>query len=147
MKASALAFSALVLGLAGCATTAAPVASPATGSLTGRSWQLVELNGQPVPASARMPYITFSESDHRVSGNSGCNGFGGSYESEGLRIRFKEVMHTMMACMQGMDTETGFMNVLDTADNYSLSGDTLTLNKARMAPLARFTAVVAPPEQ
>jgi heat shock protein HslJ len=40
-----------------------------------------------------------------------------------------------------MEVETAFHDVLKMVDNYSLSGDRLTLNRARMAPLARFEAV------
>ncbi len=36
--------------------------------------------------------------------------------------------------------EKQFMEVLNTADNFSLNGNTMTLNKARMAPLAVFKA-------
>jgi heat shock protein HslJ len=45
-----------------------------------------------------------------------------------------------MAC-EHMEIENGLNKALVTADNYSLNGDNLSLNKARMAPLARFKAV------
>jgi len=40
-----------------------------------------------------------------------------------------------------MDIEKAFLDVLSAVDNYSLNGGHLTLNRARMAPLARFEAV------
>jgi len=40
-----------------------------------------------------------------------------------------------------METEREFLQVLETADSYFLKGDTLMLNRARMAPLARFENV------
>jgi len=43
-----------------------------------------------------------------------------------------------------MDVEQAFYEVLSNADNYSLTGDHLTLNRARMAPLARFKAAYLP---
>ncbi len=49
-------------------------------------------------------------------------------------------MSTKMAC-ENMDVEYGLSKALSAADNYSLQGDNLSLNKARMAPLARFKAV------
>lgn len=49
-------------------------------------------------------------------------------------------MSTMMACEE-MEVENGLNKVLVTVDNFSLGKDTLSLNKARMAPLARFAAV------
>lgn len=128
------------LMLAACANI--PPASSSGGSaLAGHDWRLVELNGQPVADSDRPAHIAFSEADHRISGSGGCNSFGGNYEEQpGNRIHFSQIIHTMMACVNGMDTENAFMDVLNRTDNYSLNGDTLTLNKARMAPLAVFKA-------
>ncbi|WP_374030704.1 META domain-containing protein [Bdellovibrio bacteriovorus] len=40
-----------------------------------------------------------------------------------------------------MPTEDNFAEVLQGVDNYTVDGDNLSLNKARMAPLARFKAV------
>ena len=46
---------------------------------------------------------------------------------------------TMMACPD-MAIEMDFMEAMRRADNYAVSTDELSLNKARMAPLARFSA-------
>ncbi|MNV96172.1 META domain protein [compost metagenome] len=56
------------------------------------------------------------------------------------RIKFSQGMSTMMAC-ENMEIEHGLNKALITADNYTISGDNLSLNKARMAPLARFKAI------
>jgi heat shock protein HslJ len=40
-----------------------------------------------------------------------------------------------------MDSESMFLKALQMADTYDVRGDTLILNKARMASLARFRAV------
>ena len=50
------------------------------------------------------------------------------------------MMTTMMSC-PGIDIEREFLDILAKCDNFSLSGDILHLNKARMAPLAKFQAV------
>lgn len=47
---------------------------------------------------------------------------------------------TRMACIKPT-VEEAFIKVLETADNYTVKNDTLQLNKARMAPLAKFVAV------
>lgn len=106
-------------------------------------WKLVELNGQPVPTLDREPYLILKDADGRVNGFGGCNGFSGGYtlDPATLRISFGQVVSTQMACAQGMEVEQAFHEVLRKADNYSLAGDHLTLNRARMAPLARFEAV------
>jgi len=49
-------------------------------------------------------------------------------------------MSTMMMCAN-MDVESKLYQVLEAADNYAVNGDKLVLNKARMAPLARFEVV------
>jgi len=48
---------------------------------------------------------------------------------------------TRKFCSTGMDVERAFGEVLEQADSYSVNADNLTLNRARMAPLARFEAV------
>lgn len=112
-------------------------------SVTGKYWKLVELNGQPVPSLKREPYLILRAEDGRMHGVGGCNSFTGSYELDETRqrISFDQIAATMMACASGMQIETAFHEVLRSVDNYSLHGDHLTLNRARMAPLARFEAV------
>lgn len=78
-----------------------------------------------------------------MNGFGGCNTFTGVYKLNEAtsRISFDQIASTMMACPSGMDIESAFHEVLRTVDNYSLNDDHLTLNRARMAPLARFEAV------
>ena len=110
--------------------------------ITGKSWVLYELNGNPVVADSIMPtihMIAFAAGENKFNGSTGCNKMGGHYElKEGNRIRFYNVITTKMACLNLMDLENRFLQVINIADNYNLNGHTLTLNKARMAPLARF---------
>ncbi|MFV0377035.1 MAG: META domain-containing protein [Mangrovibacterium sp.] len=113
-------------------------------SVTEKYWKLVELNGQPVSMGenqAKEAHFILKEADKRITGNSGCNQFSGTYElADGNRIQFSQLVSTKMACLD-MSLEQRFLKVLSTVDNYSLNGDSLTLNRARMAPLARFVAV------
>lgn len=114
-----------------------------TDGVTEKYWKLVELKGTPVPALEREPHLILKAADGRVNGFGGCNGFTGSYKIDetASRISFGQIASTMMACASGMQVEGAFHEVLRAADNYSLNGDRLTLNRARMAPLARFEAV------
>lgn len=111
--------------------------------ITDRRWKLVELAGKPVPdkVNSKEPYILLQKQDTRYSASGGCNGIGGNYEllANG-RIKFEQGISTMMAC-ENMEIEHGLSKALISADNYSLDGDNLSLNKARMATLARFKAV------
>ncbi len=111
--------------------------------VTERYWKLVELHGKPVPTLQREPFFILKAEGGTVTGFGGCNPLSGSYEINEAtsRIRFENMASTMMACTEGMDIEAAFHQVLRTADNFSLNGDHLTLNRARMAPLARFVAV------
>lgn len=110
--------------------------------VTGWRWTLVELRGQPVTGLERAPYLVLNATDKRVSGYGGCNNLTGGFvlDEATLRLRFEQVASTMRACLSGMDTEQALHEVLGMVDNYSLSGDQLSLNRARMAPLARFVA-------
>ncbi|WP_017257497.1 copper resistance protein NlpE N-terminal domain-containing protein [Pedobacter arcticus] len=113
-------------------------------AIVEKYWKLVELNGRPVTPPAegeREAHLMLKTLDNRITGNGGCNGFGGTYEIlPGNRIRFSQILSTMMACPNLKDEQELF-KVLETVDNYSYSNDTMTLNKARMAPLAKFVAV------
>lgn len=130
----------LVMMMGGCATSVAPGAAE---GITEKYWKLVELNGQPVPRMEREPSLTLRMDGARVTGFGGCNTFAGSYvlDAAASRIRFHQIAMTERACVTGGETERAFLEVLRNADNYSQQGDRLSLNRARMAPLARFEAV------
>jgi heat shock protein HslJ len=111
--------------------------------LVGTRWRLVELQGAPVaknPENKESSYLQLDK-EGRFSAFAGCNRMFGGYETKEaiLRISFKGVASTMMACPD-MKTEQILAEVLKIVDNYSLSGQRMTLNKARMAPLAVFEA-------
>jgi len=112
-------------------------------AVTGRYWQLVELNGKPLPKLDHTPWFILNEADGRISGVGACNNFSGSFKLDeaASRISFEKIATTQMMCISGMDVEEAFHDMLRTVDNYSLNGDRLSLNRARMAPLARFEAV------
>lgn len=107
-------------------------------------WKLVELYGDPVVVDStfrKEPHIIFKAQDNRMIGSGGCNNITGSYElGENGRIAIPQPIATRMAC-PNMEVENKFLQALQVADNYIVNGDTLVLNKARMAPLARFKVV------
>ena len=92
----------------------------------------------------REAFIILKDEDNRVNGNGGCNTLFGTYEIERTtnRIKFSQMASTMMACLN-MEIENELKRALEMADNYSLSADGkyLSLNRARMAPLAGFEVV------
>jgi len=112
--------------------------------LIGTHWVLIELNGKPISKDQGMntvPYIEFEE-DGIVAADDGCNRLYGPVEiSEGNRIHFGMLASSMRAC-PGQTLEAPFRKMLETADNFSIQGSFLSLNKAKMSPLARFEAQV-----
>ena len=117
--------------------------NPADARLENKKWVLAEIMGQSVDTAALQSeaFLQFDPESGRFFGNSSCNNFFGSYElMEGDRIRFGQAGSTMMACPD-MSIETQFLKILSQADNYNVNDTALSLNRARMAPLARFRAV------
>jgi len=103
-----------------------------------KKWMLMELKGQLLDTANlnQQPFLILRL--NRFSGNASCNNIFGTYElKEGNRISFGMVGSTMMACPD-MATETAFLEILKTVDNYSVADSTLSFTKARMAPLMRF---------
>ncbi len=119
------------------------VLTKATDIITDKYWKLVELRGQPVGQVEAEPHLILQADGKRVTGFSGCNSFTGEYTLDAAksRISFEKVAMTRRFCSSGMDVERQFSEVLTKTDNYSRTGDSLSLNRGRMAPLARFEAV------
>lgn len=122
-------------------TVAETAPAPPAVSITDRKWKLVELMGQPVADSinGKEPFILLKKADSTYAASGGCNGLGGKYllNEKLIRIQFTQGISTMMACPD-MSIEDGLKKMLESVDNYSVGDSTLSLNKARMAPLARF---------
>jgi putative lipoprotein len=103
-------------------------------SLLG-AWKLVSYGaaGSPTPVVADAEAgLTFNE-DGTVTGNSGCNGFGGDYTVEGDQVTFGQVASTLMACDDArMAQEDAVHKVLTETATYQIAGDTLTITNNDM---------------
>src|SRR6267142_2811231 len=77
---------------------------------TATYWKLTYLGDQPIPVVrwAHEPHVILHPDTRRASGAGGCNRFTGSYEVNGDRLAFGETAATMMACLEGMETEKEF---------------------------------------
>lgn len=136
-------FVAAIVLLASCAVRKDKATPDDSGiPLQGTYWKLVEINGTPVDTGLnREPFLQLDAEENRVSASGGCNGMGGTYELKANnRLSFSELIGTMMAC-PNMEVETQLSQALGRTDSYAIHGDTLSLFRARMAPLARFVAV------
>lgn len=105
-------------------------------------WRLREVGGQPfLPASGqREPHLVLASKEQRMHGFAGCNRMLGGYEQEADSLRFAHVATTMMACVNGMDTETAFTHALERTARYRIDGDLLTLIDAEGATTAILQA-------
>ena len=114
-------------------------------TITNKYWKLITLEGKEVIMAKnqeREAYFILKSEQKTITGFSGCNTFNGTYSLEnGWRIRFSKMASTLKACPDVEVNESEFLNVFELADNFSLSGDTLSLNVGRRAPLAVFKAV------
>lgn len=126
------------------ATNLTDTAMETTSNIIGGIWRLIELNGQAVEETinGKVPFIQLQEEESRYTASAGCNVLAGSYElkAEQLRIRFTQGISTMMAC-ENMELEAELSKVLEAVDNFTENEGILSLNKARMAPLARFKLI------
>jgi heat shock protein HslJ len=122
-----LALLAALLLAAGCAPQmpGAPQPPSVQPPLDGTEWALESLGGPDnlKPALANREVTLSLTSDAEVSGNAGCNSYGGSYECgvDGT-LRFTDLLHTEMYCIEPgvMDQEQEFLDALATAEQYEI---------------------------
>jgi heat shock protein HslJ len=114
----------VVLALTAC--------SPVKPDLSGE-WKLVSYGDSSSPTPA-LPDVdtTIKFEDGQMSGNVGCNGFGGTYELGGDQITFSGIMSTLMYCEESMMQEQGVLGVFSdsVALQIQLNGDTLIITSA-----------------
>lgn len=107
----------------------------ASGLNIAGKWQLIELQQQSV-ADDNKVFLQFDPAG-RVTGYTGCNNLTGNYKLQDAMLSFGPLATTRKACLE--DTlESQLLEQLAKVDNVSIAGEVLSLNQARMAPLARF---------
>ena len=99
--------------------------------LSGTQWVLVRLNDrEPVPGTE----VTLSFEETTAGGSTGCNSFGGDYETgPGGSLSFSELTQTLIACEEPegvMDQESEYLDLLRLAATYRISGDQLEIQNA-----------------
>ena len=101
-------------------------------SITGQ-WELVShgsVSSQTPAAPGVDTSIEFG-SDGALSGNVGCNGFGGDFKVEGDTIAFGSVMSTMMFCEGPVgEQEQATLAVFQGSATFVLDGNTLTITSS-----------------
>jgi heat shock protein HslJ len=105
-----------------------------------KKWKLIELNGKSIEGTADSHYLIFHSKDGQIEAKANCNVMLRDYTIKNeLQLKIGQGLTTLMACPDNLEQEFG--QVLSAVDNLSSDGKSLSLNKARMAPLARFELV------
>lgn len=119
---------------------AAPDVKPDV-SLTNTYWKLVELNGgEVVPGEDRVLHMIL-KSDEQVSGYSGCNQFMGSVTVTGDGLSIGPIAGTRRMCEGSMDQENAFLQSLENAHRFAITGEDLAVENANGEITMRFVAV------
>jgi putative lipoprotein len=137
MSASSLAGLAIaacvLLSIAGCApgdgpSSSGPPANLSLATLSGATWTLVSLGGQPLPQGMRSPTATFD--GVRLSGLGGCNRYTGQVQDKGLgAMTVGPMASTKMACPPpAMEVESRYFAVLARVTQYQVAGSRLILS-------------------
>ena len=127
--------------------TPASTSSTRTASVADTTWNLVDLAGQKAlpDVEGNVPDLRLDSSQHRASGNSGCNRFFGNYGLAGDSLRLGPLASTRRACIdQALNAqETAYLAALDQTHTWNIAGDTLTIVGAN-GPMAHFVIAVVP---
>ncbi len=107
-------------------------------SLEGE-WTLSTLNNQPLVAGSM---ITAKFENGEVSGNSGCNSYGGSFSASGEKLAISGVMMTEMACLDQpvMDQESAYLKAIEEATSFSIVDGRLEIQNTSGETTLVFTA-------
>lgn len=138
IRASALALALVALPSWALASSApeAP-AQEAEASIIGVTWQLAELNGEPVLPEP-LSTLVLSE-DGGAGGQGACNTYGGTSEVGDGTIAITEIFSTMMACDEPiMAQEQSLFAALEAAVSYTVEDGQLVLMDGGDTVLARF---------
>jgi heat shock protein HslJ len=115
-----------------------------TPSLENTDWKLIWLDGSPVTPQQKEPHLLFDSNTHRVSGSGGCNQLTGSYQLTGNQLKFGLIASTMMACVQGMETEQQLLHSLPDVATWKITGQELELLNSAGKTLVRLRPLAPP---
>lgn len=112
--------------------------------LEGTAWRLDGIgdDGDTVSSVLVGTEVTATfDTEGKVAGNAGCNGFGASYTVDGDAIQIGEIASTAMGCASDvMSQEAAFLDALSRAATFRIEASTLTLHDAAGGFLLSFVA-------
>jgi len=89
------------------------------------TYKVMNLQGEDL--SAQNYSITFTPAEHRVTGETGCNGFSAKYTQENNVLSVGRAMSTRMYCEGKMDMEQKIINNLEDVAKVEKRGKDLVL--------------------
>jgi heat shock protein HslJ len=130
----------LLLSLSFIVLVAACASASASQNLTGTKWKLATLTGKAPVTSDNSITLNF-DPNNQISGNSGCNSYGGEYSLSNSALSFSKVFSTLMACADQAvnDQEAAFHQALSTVTTFEISNGQLNLKDASGAVLLSFS--------
>lgn len=109
-------------------------------TIEDKRWKLIELKGEPIKGNEQTHYLIFHSKEAKIEAKANCNVLHFGYQlKNGVQLTVSQGISTEMACPGTL--EENFISVLTSADNITTNGANLSINKGRMAPLARFELV------
>jgi putative lipoprotein len=124
------------------ASTPSPSSGGGTATLENTYWKLMRLGDTTVTVSPkqREPYLILNSEGKRIGGSGGCNSLTGGYQLSGANLTFGQMVSTMMACLEGMDTEKAFLTALAEVKTWKITGQQLDLFDSGGRSVAQFEA-------
>jgi len=111
--------------------TAACTPASASQNLVDTHWKLVALNGK-APVTGGAQVVLNFDPGNQISGNSGCNSYGGEYVLNGSALSFNKMFSTLMACadQSANDQEAAFNQTMSSIASFENSNGQLSLKDA-----------------
>ncbi|MCP4418247.1 MAG: META domain-containing protein [Chloroflexi bacterium] len=94
-------------------------------SLVGTDWDLVTYDDQKALPDGALT-VRFTEDE--INGSAGCNNYFGGYTLDGVSISIDRLGSTEMACDGLMEQEAAFLQMLQTAESFTLDADSLIIH-------------------
>jgi heat shock protein HslJ len=116
-----------------------------TQDLAGTDWNVIGYNNGKQAVVSVINGTTLTASfgkDGKLSGNSGCNKYNGTYTVDGNKVTIGTLASTMMFCEDPagtMDQEAQYLAALQTAATYQIENNVLQLRTADGALAADFS--------
>lgn len=133
--------------IAACSVLHSAPIKDSTQELGGTRWRLTGIGPAAAPRLLQdeVEITLILEPGGNAGGSSGCNSYGGEYEASGGEIRFRNIAGTLMACTDAgvMDLEQAYLNALNSAQRFELTGSLLVIDFAGGKEQLIFEAAAA----